>query len=65
MRNLLLGTLIGLMAGLWAGVNLGKGQDIWENPFNDNSLNARLKESSRDIGDALKDSADALRDSIK
>lgn len=65
MRNLLLGTLIGLMIGLWVGVNLGKGQDVWENPFQDNSLNYRLKESGRDIGEALKESADALRDSIK
>ncbi|WP_426417235.1 hypothetical protein [Aestuariirhabdus sp. LZHN29] len=65
MKTLLLGVVLGLVAGLWVGVNLGKGQDIWENPFQDNSLKGRLEQSGRTIGDALKDSADAVRDSVK
>ncbi|RRJ85219.1 hypothetical protein [Aestuariirhabdus litorea] len=65
MKKLLLGVVLGLVAGLWMGANLGKGQDIWDNPFRDNSLKGRLEESGRNISDALKEGADALKDSVK
>ncbi|MCL6415836.1 hypothetical protein MIB92_09240 [Aestuariirhabdus sp. Z084] len=65
MKKLLFGIVIGMLAGLWMGANLGKGQAIWENPFQDNSLQGRLERSQRDLGEAFKDGADAIRDAVK
>jgi len=33
LKNLIMGTVIGLAAGLWFGVNLGRHHDLLENPF--------------------------------
>ena len=51
----------GIVVGLWFGVNLGKGQPIYGNPFHNVSLKDRLVESS---GDALEKSGRALKDSL-
>lgn len=32
-KNLLLGMIIGIAFGMWWGVNIGKGQPFYANPF--------------------------------
>ena len=60
-KKLVIGFSAGLVIGLWFGVNLGKGQPIYSNPFHDVSIKDRLVESS---GDALEKSGRALKDSL-
>ena len=61
-KHLVIGGVIGLFIGLWFGVNLGKGQPIYSNPFHDVSIKDRLVESS---GDALEKSGRALKNSLE
>ena len=63
--RLLLGLVLGLALGLWWGVNLGKGRAIFSNPFAQDSLESRLKETGTRVleksGQALEEGGKALR----
>lgn len=48
MKDLLLGLLIGAIIGLWAGVNLGKGQPLMANPFAEKNT---LKEFNKQLNE--------------
>lgn len=62
-------TAAGLVVGLWFGVNIGKGQNIFSNPFEERSLKERIIESGGNIleegGNALKEGGRALKDQVK
>ena len=60
-KKLVLGFCAGMVIGLWFGINLGKGQPVYSNPFRDASLKDRLVESG---GDALEKSGRALKNSL-
>jgi len=61
LKKLVIGFCAGMVIGLWFGVNLGKGQPIYSNPFHNVSIKNRLVESS---GDALEKSGRALKNSL-
>jgi hypothetical protein len=61
-KKILIGFVAGIVIGLWFGVNLGKGQPFYGNPFKEQSIKERLLESG---GDALEKSGQALKRSIK
>lgn len=60
-KKLLMALAIGIVIGLWFGINLGKGQPIYNNPFHEASLKHRLIESG---GDMLEKSGKALKNSL-
>jgi len=41
-KMLFMGTLMGLIVGLWLGVNIGKGNPIFGNPFAEENLSKKL-----------------------
>ena len=43
-KLLFLGTLMGLIVGLWLGVNIGKGNPIFGNPFAEENLSKKIKD---------------------
>ena len=53
---------IGLLIGLWFGVNIGKGRAFYDYPFAGKNLAGDLMESS---GDMLEKSGKALKDMNK
>lgn len=59
MKDLLLGLLIGAIAGLWIGVNLGKDQPLMTNPFADKNsmseLNKKYEQLQQDISKKSKE----------
>ena len=61
-KSIILGLVIGLLAGLWFGVNIGKGRDFYANPFAGKDLAGDLMESG---GDMLEKSGKALKDMNK
>lgn len=65
-KNLLFGFLIGGVLGLAAGVNIGRNQPILSNPFNDQSVQGRLKNTGnailREGGEAIEDAGKAFKD---
>ncbi|VAX08594.1 hypothetical protein MNBD_GAMMA25-852 [hydrothermal vent metagenome] len=62
LKMLLLGLLLGLGVGLWFGVNLGKGQPLYSNPFDSDSLQ---KKANRTADEVLENTKRALRESLK
>ena len=62
LKLIILGVVIGILLGLWAGVNIGKGKSIFSNPFKEISLQERIKEKGTEV---MKDAKDAIRDSLK
>lgn len=61
-KKLLMGFGAGIVIGLWFGVNLGKDQPLYSNPFHEASIKHRLVESG---GDMLEKSGQALKRSVK
>ena len=61
MKYLILGVVIGLLLGLWFGVNIGKDKNILSNPFAEKSLKERMEETAADALDSTKR---ALRESL-
>jgi len=56
-RILLLGVVIGLLLGLWFGVNIGREMPLLSNPFHTESVADKLKRLS---GETLEKSGRAL-----
>jgi hypothetical protein len=61
MKKYLTGIVIGLLLGLWMGVNIGKERPLWANPFTEDSLQQRAKDVA---SDAWKDTKKAVRDKL-
>ena len=61
LKSIIFGIIIGLLAGLWFGVNIGKDQPIFSNPFVDKSLQKKMLDRS---GDLLEKSGRAIKDNI-
>lgn len=55
---LLTGFSLGLLIGLWVGVNIGKGQPVFSNPFAKEDLSKKIKrrvgESIEQLGEDIK-----------
>lgn len=68
-KFLIIGAIAGLVIGLWFGVNIGKDQNIFSNPFEERSLKERIIESGGDIleggGNVLKEGGKALKEQVK
>lgn len=62
LKLIIFGIVIGLCVGLWFGVNIGKGQSIYSNPFAEISLKDRIKQKGNEV---MEDTKDAIRDSLK
>lgn len=60
------GLIVGALLGLWGGVNIGKQQSIYANPFSDqpvaDSLRDAGRSAARESGDALERGGKALRE---
>jgi len=62
LKLIILGLVIGILAGLWAGVNIGKGKSVFSNAFEEIRLQDRIKQKGNEV---MKDAKDAIRDSLK
>ena len=55
-KKYLIGAIVGLLVGLWFGVNIGEDRPIWANPF----AKKDLVEKARDVAsDVVKDAKKA------
>lgn len=61
LRLLFIGVVVGVLFGLWFGVNIGKGKPILSNPFADQELQQKAKETA---SEAIEDTRRALRKSL-
>lgn len=61
LKMLVIGLLIGLCAGFWFGINFGKGQPLYSNPFASESLQQKAKRTADEV---LQETKRALRKSL-
>lgn len=61
----LTGLVIGLLLGLWGGVNIGKEQPLYANPFSSKSVPDTMRKAGKDLlresGKVLEKSGEALK----
>ncbi|MDT8384953.1 MAG: hypothetical protein RRB22_11085 [Gammaproteobacteria bacterium] len=60
-KKYFIGMVLGLVVGLWFGVNLGQDRPLWSNPFAERALTDKAKDT---VVDAFKDARKAARDSL-
>jgi len=68
-----LGAVIGLILGLWFGVNIGKDKPFWSNPFKEKSMMEMAADKTKEIAgkakektqEMVKEGKEALREKLK
>lgn len=71
MKLLLIAVLVSFSIGLWFGVNIGKGNALYENPFEDPDIYEEAHDSADDQGlidqgkDFLEDKKESMKDKVK
>jgi hypothetical protein len=64
LKILVSGVVIGLLAGLWFGFNIGKGRTIYANPFTDPQVSGQIEQTREqaveESGEALKEAGEKL-----
>lgn len=67
-KMLILGIIVGLLPGLWFGVNIGREKPLFSNPFRSNSIKNKIRETGESLlqksGEALESSGKAIKDSL-
>lgn len=67
--TILISITIGLLLGLWLGVNIGKDRDLLTSPFAEDSIQKTIKKSGERIleksGEAMEKGGKALKDKMK
>ena len=67
-KVILFGAVIGVVIGLWLGVNIGRETPLLSNPFSKESLNEKLKRVSGETlekgGRALEKTGQELQDKL-
>jgi hypothetical protein len=65
LKPFILGSIVGLLLGLWSGVNIGKNRPIWANPFAPAGIGDVVRDKSADIlqkgGQKLEEQGQDLR----
>lgn len=61
LKWLLAGLVIGLLLGLWFGINIGREKPIYSNPFADEVVQQKAKQTT---SDAIQGTKKALRKSL-
>ena len=57
-----MGLLFGVIVGLWLGVNIGKGNPIFGNPFVKENLSQKIKEK---VGESIEQLGEDIKGKIK
>lgn len=57
-----MGLLFGVIVGLWLGVNIGKGNPIFGNPFAKENLSQKIKEK---VGESIEQLGEDIKGKIK
>lgn len=71
MKILLMAILTSFIIGLWFGVNIGKGNALYDNPLSDPDIIEEAHESADDAGlidqgkDYLQEKKDQMKDKVK
>jgi hypothetical protein len=69
LKTLVAGFAVGVVLGLWFGVNIGKGQPFYSNPFEEVSVTERLRQKGGEMlqkgGQAIEKTGEKLQDKVE
>lgn len=73
LNKYIVGAVIGVVIGLWFGVNMGKGKPFWSNPFEEKSMMDMAADKTREIAgkakektsEMVKEGKEVLREKLK
>jgi hypothetical protein len=69
LRHVVIGLIVGMGAGLWFGVNIGKDKGLLTNPFAEPNVQQRVKRTGETLleksGQALEKSGKALQEKMR
>lgn len=67
-KAILLSLVVGVAAGMWLGVNIGREVPLYSNPFNAETLNQKIKRATGETlekgGQALEKTGHALQEKL-
>jgi hypothetical protein len=49
LKRLMISLIVGMIIGLWFGVNLGKGNPFFSNPFSSHTLQEKIKKTGGEM----------------
>ncbi|GIX22083.1 MAG: hypothetical protein KatS3mg121_0866 [Gammaproteobacteria bacterium] len=65
LKAFVFGVVVGVVLGLWAGVNIGKGRPVWGNPFAEKPVTEKLRDAGGAVlersGEVLQRGAERLK----
>lgn len=64
-KNAILWIILGLLLGLWFGVNIGRDKPVYSNPFDADTLEDRARDAGEAAGELLEETGRAIRDTLK
>lgn len=68
-KTALFGVIIGLLLGLWGGVNIGKGQPLYANPLSTVSVPDQLRDAGKEVlqksGEVIEKTGEAIKNRAK
>ena len=62
LRLVILGIVIGLVLGLWWGINIGRDKPLLSNPFDNRPLHKKIMQEG---GELLEKGGKAIQDSVR
>lgn len=65
LRGFATGLLVGGLLGLWLGINIGKNQDLFSNPFAESPALQKAREYMEQAERKMQKATDAARDSLE
>jgi hypothetical protein len=60
LNKFIVGAVVGVVIGLWFGVNIGKGKPFWSNPFEEKSMMEMASEKTKEIAGKAKDKTNEM-----
>ena len=68
LKAILLSLAVGIAAGMWLGVNIGRDVPLYSNPFDTHTINQQLKKATGETlekgGQALEKTGQALKQEL-
>lgn len=61
-KMLITGLLLGFAVGMWFGVNIGKGNKIFSNPFAKDNIEQKIK---RKVGESIEKLGEEIKGQVK